>query len=194
MPAWIHTLIMKKSFALFLLLLPASFCFSQTGFQKNLTPRGHRNLITAGINISLGDFSNTHYGGFSTVYAWSKKRFGRLNSMPAKKIGFTGNSGIVYYAGRKETIGTGSYKYPAYIFLHAFAGAVYNANNNVHFCLTAGPAAGIYNSIVQFNSGASLQCTYYISTKIGITPGLIMMKETGSDALWSGSLRAAMAF
>ena len=87
MPAWIHTLIMKKSFALFLLLLPASFCFSQTGFQKKINPGGKKSVIAAGINIPLGDFSNTHYGGFSTVYAWSKNRFGRLNSMPAKKLG-----------------------------------------------------------------------------------------------------------
>lgn len=194
MPALIHTLIMKKSFALFLLLLPVSFCFSQTGFQKKTNPGGKRNVIAAGINISLGDFSNTHFGGFSTLYAWSKNRFGRLNSMPPKKIGFTGNSGIAYYVGKKETTGTGSYQYPAYIFLHVFAGAVYNAGKNVHLSLTAGPAAGIYNSNVQFNTGASLQCTYYISTKIAITPGLILMKETGSDAIWSGSLRAAMAF
>ena len=194
MPAWIYTLIMKKSFALFLLLLPVSFCFSQTGFQKKINPGGKRNIIAAGINISLGDFSNTHYGGISTLYAWSKNRFGQLNSMPAKRIGFTGNSGIAYYAGSKESIGTGFYKYPAYTFLHAFAGAMYNAGKNVHFCLTAGPAAGIYNSTVQFNTGASLQCAYYISPKIAITPGLIMMKETGSDAIWSGSVSAAIAF
>ena len=114
--------------------------------------------------------------------------------MPAKKIGFTANSGVAYYFGKKESIGAGSYKYPAYIFLYAFAGAVYNAGKKIHFCLTAGPAAGIYSSNVQFNTGASLQCNYYISPKIAITPGLILMKETGSDAIWSGSLRAAMAF
>ena len=194
MPAWIHTLNMKKSFALFLLLLPASFCFSQTGFQKKINPGGKKSVIAAGINIPLGDFSNTHYGGFSTVYAWSKNRFGRLNSMPAKKIGFTANSGVAYYFGKKESIGAGSYKYPAYIFLHAFAGAVYNAGKKIHFCLTAGPAAGIYSSNVQFNTGASLQCNYYISPKIAITPGLILMKKTGSDAIWSGLLQAAVAF
>ncbi|MBL7726026.1 MAG: hypothetical protein JNK27_17935 [Chitinophagaceae bacterium] len=185
---------MKKSFPLFLLLLSASFCFSQSGPEKKLTPCGKRNLIAAGITIPLGDFSNTHFGGFNTVYAWSKNRFGRLTTLPAKKIGFTANSGIAYYFGKKETIGTGSYQYPAYIFLHIYAGAMYNADEKVNICLTAGPAAGIYNSNTQFNAGVSLQCNYYVSDKIAITPGLIMMKETRSDPIWSGSVRAAMVF
>ena len=185
---------MKKSFPLFLLLFSASFCFSQTGPEKKLNPGGKRNLIAAGITIPVGDFSSTHFGALNAVYAWSNNRFGLLTTMPVIKIGFTANSGIAYYFGRKETIGTGSYQYPAYIFLHIYAGAIYNAGKKVNICLTAGPAAGIYNSSTQFNTGASLQCNYYISPKIAITPGLIMMKETGSDAIWSGSVNAAIAF
>lgn len=185
---------MKKSFPLFLLLFLTSFCFSQTDTEEKLNPGGKRNLIAAGITIPSGDFSSTHFGGFSTIYAWSNNRFGLLTTMPAKKIGFTANSGIAYYFGKKETIGTGSYQYPAYIFLHIYAGVIYNAGKKVNICLTAGPAAGIYNSNTQFNTGASLQCNYYITPKIAITPGLIMMKETGSDAIWSGSVSAAIAF
>lgn len=185
---------MKKCFPLFLLLLSASFCFSQTDSEKKLTPGKKRNSIAAGINIPIGDFSTTHFGGFSTVYAWSKNRFGLLSTMPVKKIGFTANSGIACYFGKKETIGSGSYQYPAYIFLHIYAGAIYNAGKKVNICLTAGPAAGIYSSNVQFNTGASLQCNYYISGKIAITPGLIMMKETGSDPLYSAALKASIVF
>lgn len=185
---------MKKSFPLFLFLLSASFCLSQTGPEKKLNPSGKKNLIAAGITLPSGDFSNTHFGGFSTIYAWSNNRFGLLTTMPAKKFGFTANSGIAYYFGKKETIGTGSYQYPAYIFLNINGGVIYNTGKKVNICLTAGPAAVAYNSNVQFNTGASLQCNYYISPKMAITPGLIMMKETGSDAIWSGSVSAAIAF
>jgi hypothetical protein len=78
--------------------------------------------------------------------------------------------------------------------MHAWAGAIYNPWKRGNIILTAGPALGIYNSNTQFNIGSCLEGSYYIKEKIAISPGIIMMKESGADPLWSASLKATMAF
>lgn len=173
-------------------ILNAGYLLSQDG-NKIINP-GKSWQVSAGPAISLGRFSDTHLGGFLIEFGWSRNQFGKLSSKKEKKIFFTANTGLGSYFGKREIIGSADFHYPAFTYINIAGGILYKflAKGNIN--LTGGPAAGIYRGKITFNTGASLKCNYYISPKIAITPGLIMMKETGSDAIWSGSIQASLAF
>jgi hypothetical protein len=157
-------------------------------------PSGKVNAVSLGVNLPLGNFSSTHSIGAGANYSWSDHRFGGMDVKPVKPIGFTANGGVIYYFGKKETVSGYTYDYHSYIFIHAYAGAIYNPWRKGNIILTAGPALGIYNGHTQFNIGSSLEGSYYLHGKIAITPGIIMMKESGADPLWATSLKATIAF
>ncbi len=161
---------------------------------KHNHPSGSQHGISIGDHIPLGNFSSTHFLGVAANYSWSNHRFGRMDVKPVKPIGFTANTGVAYYFGKKETASGYPYKYPRYIFLHAYGGAIYNPNGKANIILTAGPAIGIYNGFTQFNFGATLEGSYYFNEKIAISPGIIFMKESGYNPLWTASLKAVIAF
>ena len=161
---------------------------------KHNHPSGKQHAVSVGTNSPLGNFSSTHLLGIATDYSWSNHRFGRMDVKPVKPFGFTANTGVAYYFGKKETVSSYQYKYPGYIFIHTYAGAIYNAWRKANISLTAGPALGIYNSNTQFNIGSILEGSYFIKEKIAITPGIIFMKESGANPLWAASLKATIAF
>jgi hypothetical protein len=162
--------------------------------KKHNHPSGKQHLVSIGAIIPSGNFSNTHGIGVATNYSWSDHRFGRMDVKPVKHFGFTANGGVEYYFGKKETISGYTYDYHRYIFIHSCAGAIYNPSGKTNFIMTAGPALGMYNGHTQFNIVTCLEGSYYFREKIAITPGIILMKESGADPLLSASLKATIAF
>jgi hypothetical protein len=153
--------------------------------------------ISASVNLPLGEFSSTHLGGIGLGYAPAIHGFRmvqRDSLLLKKKTAFHYNGGLAYYPGKNETVSGHDYKYPGYLFIHAFAGVLYVPVSKAEIKLTAGPAIGIYNGNTRFNVGSKLEASYYINTRISAGPAIIMMKEFGSDPLWAGSLKIAMDF
>ena len=181
-----------------ILFLSACFAIQSSAQEKDnkkfIPPSGVNNAASLGPALPLGNFSETHFGGISMQYSRSNNRFGIMKKNPSKKIGFTCNAGIAYYFGKEETIVSTTYQYPAYTFLHLYGGAIYNVSKKANISLTAGPALGLYNGTKAFNIGANLDASYYINKRIAITPGILLMKESGADPLWAASLKATILF
>lgn len=149
------------------------------------------NGISVGINIPVGDFSSTHIIGIGVEYSPLRHTF-QLTKL--KHLAFTFNGGVAYYLGKKETVSGYRYKYPGYIFINAFGGLLYNPVKKVSITLTAGPALRIYNGLIRFNTGSKFELSYFINDKIAIGPGIIFMKESGTNPLWAAALKTTMAF
>jgi len=146
--------------------------------------------ITAATVIPFGNFSSTHLIGIAAEISPSAHTVSLLKQ---PKVGFTYNGGIAYYLGKKETVSSYPYKYPGFIFIHAFAGAIYIPTKGVDVKLTAGPALAIYNRNLNFNIGSKLDVNYHLNNTIAIGPGIILMKELGTTSLWAASVRMTIA-
>jgi hypothetical protein len=157
---------------------------------KTKAPTKNRNTgLSAGIMIPVGHFSSTHFAGISAEYSPARHDFGLTQ---LKKWTFTYNGGIAYYFGKKEIVNNYPYRYPGYLFIHAFGGLLYHAFQHAGLSLTAGPALGLYNGNTRFNFGSKLEAVYFLNPKWGIGPGIIGMKESGADAIWSVSLKTTL--
>lgn len=148
------------------------------------------NAVSIGINLPVGNFSSTHLIGIGAEYSPLRHTF---QLFKWKHLAFTYNGGVAYYFGKKETVSGYPYKYPGYIFIHAFGGLLYNPFKKASITLTAGPALRIYNGNARFNIGSKLELSYFISKKVAIGPGIIFMKESGADLLWSAAFKATLA-
>src|SRR5687767_14201352 len=155
---------------------------------------GKGNAISLGIDIPFGDFSNTHGFGIGVDYAWSNDRFGKMTAKPAKPIGFTFNVGVDHYFGKDETVGSITYEYPNYTYLHAYGGIMHNPCTNGNISLTAGPILGLWDDNSEFGFGVNLGGSIGISDNIAISPGIFLMKHSDSDAFYSATLRATFTF
>jgi hypothetical protein len=195
---------MKRTlFILGILFLPMTGLLAQQG---TVIPKpvikGNNNAVSLGINIPLGEFAQTHFGGIGADYSWSHHRFGRMTEMPKKRIGFTADAAVDYYAGKKGTVAGYPYKYGGYVYIHAFGGAMYNFSltKYSHFrgfgdiSLLAGPAIGIYKSGNDPGFGIQLSSHYHINDKIAMRPVIIYMKRGKANALWAAGLQAAYNF
>lgn len=154
------------------------------------TPKGKSNAASIGVNIPVGEFAQTHIGGISLNYSWSHHRFGKLRVLPKKLIGFTANARADYYFGKKETVSGYDFKYSGYVYLHIFAGAIYNPCKQGNVVLTTGPTLGIYKGNADLGLGVNLNGSYYFNDRIAITPGVIYMKHNKANALWTASIKA----
>lgn len=161
--------------------------------QKKIFP-GEKNAVAAGIAIPLHNFSNTHFGGAAVQYSISNYRFGILKKKPLHILGLTANAGAACFFGKKEKIVSFDYRYPAYIHFHIHGGVMYNAGKKVNIQLTAGPGLSLYNETTRFTIGTGLEGNYFLNTRIAVTAGFAVMKESISDPLYSGSLRASYVF
>jgi hypothetical protein len=165
-----------------------------------LQNKGQRNNVSLNFDLPLGDFSKSYGFGIGADYSWSKHRYGKMPLIPAVPFGFTFNIGGDYYIGKKVTIGTppytGSYDYGGYTYLHAYAGDIYNPCAKGNISLTAGPALGLSGGHSDFNIGIDLSGSIYLgnSGKFGITPNLTLMKQAGSDPLYTGGIRLNFSF
>lgn len=189
---------MKKNlhfFCFFFFLIISQFSIGQSKRPvKHNHPSGKQHAVALGPTLPTGNFTSTHIFGFAANYSWSNHRFGAMDLKPVKPFGFTSNAGIEYYFGKKETVSGYPYKYPGYIFLHAYGGAIYNPWRKANIILTAGPALGFYNGQTQFNIGSNLEASFFLKERIAITPGIIMMKESGADPLWAAFIKASLGF
>lgn len=178
--------IKRKTRQLILSLLMIAASFSVKAQAK-----GGNNAVSLGIHIPVGAFSSTHFIGIGADYSPANHKFGLLKN---KHFALTYNGGVTYYLGKKETVSNYSYEYPSYFFIHAFAGFVYRIGKKVNAILYAGPALGLYSGHAQYNTGSKIELNYSINPKISIGPGILVMKETGSDPLWSASVKATIIF
>lgn len=183
---------MKKNI---LTLIPPVFFLlhglAQTSAIKKPVPESIDIAVSVAVNLPIADFSSTHFIGMAVEVAPARHIFGLIR---ARKFAFTYNGGFAYYLGKKETVSGYPYKYPGYSFIHAFAGLLYNPVVKTSITLTAGPALGIYNGTTRFMIGSKLEASYSVNSEITVGPGIVMMKESGSEPLWAPSLKATMAF
>lgn len=181
---------MKKG--LLLLFFTSSFTvysFAQSAEQQKRPSKNNGVSVSLGINLPVDDFSSTHFMGIGVDFSPASHWFGLLKR---KKIAFTYTGGAAYYFGKKETVSSYPYQYPGYLFIHAFAGVLYNPVQKAGLKLTAGPALGIYNGSSQFNIGSRLEASYYINKMLSVGPGILFMKESGADPIWSASFKATL--
>ena len=149
------------------------------------------NVVSLGINIPFGDFSQTHFIGIAADYSPTRHRFGLIK---LKKFALTWSGGAAYYFGKRSDVINDSYHYRSFIFIHGFGGILYKLNKQTNFILYAGPGAGIYHGNLRFIIGSRLEMNYMINQKFGIAPGILLMKEHGADALWAASLKGILYF
>lgn len=116
--------------------------------------------LSAGIAFPVGVFAETHFAGATVQLAYTDHRFGKLFTLPKKKIGYVFNSGFSHYVGRKETVSGHDFNYGGYFIFHTYAGGIYNAGRKINISLTAGPALGLYQKNLRFNIGSNLSGTY----------------------------------
>ena len=186
----------SNKYRIFLLicLLASQIVAAQTN-TKTITPKGFTKTVSAGINITIPEFSRTHNFGTGIGFSWSKHRFGMIEKKLSKQFGFIADGGIDYYFGKKETVSGYPYEYNGFTYIHTYGGIIYNCGKRSNINLTTGPALGIENGFTTFFWGVNLSGAYYIKEKIAITPGIHFMKDPNSyDPLLSGSIKASFAF
>jgi hypothetical protein len=170
--------------ATFLLMLLGALCYNVKAQSKDMNM-----ALSFGAIVPIGSFSSTHIAGLRAEYAPARHVFGLVR---LKKFALTYNGGLAYYLGKKETVSSYPYKYPNYLFIHAFGGVLYKLVKKTEITLTAGPGIGIYDGNTRFNLGSQLEISYHINNKWGIGPGIVFMKEKGADPLWSVVLKTTI--
>lgn len=182
------------SFSLLLLLVSYINLKAQKSAESAIA-KSKSHLFSAGAEIPIGNFSNTHLPGIGIEYSGSKNRFGIFSAADIKKIAFVYSSGAAIYFGRKEVVSLYPYKYPAYIFIKTNAGVLYKTGAQSGVTISAGPAMGIYNGNTRFNLNSKLEGHYFLNEKLAITPGIILQKEISvANLLISVSIKASLAF
>jgi hypothetical protein len=186
----------KCHFFLLICMLASLTGVTQTNnTKKKIIPAGYSKTVSAGINIPIPEFSQTHSFGAGISFSWSKHRFGMLEKKPSKPFGFIADGGIDYYFGKKETVSGYPYQYNGFTYIHTYGGIIYNCYKRGHINLTTGPALGLEDGFTTFFWGVYLSGAYYIKEKIAITPGIHFMKDPDSyDPLLSVSIKASFAF
>ncbi len=183
---------MKKAAYIFIIGLLISWTmFAQTGQSTTGTAS---NVVAAGIHIPFGEFGETHLAGISLNYSWSQSRFGRMGVLPKKLIGFTTDAGIDYYLGKKEKTAGYYFKYGGYTYLHVAGGIIYNPCKKGNISLTTGPSVGIYKGSGNVGFRVGLNGSYYLNTRLGLSPGVIFIKHREANALWAATLMASYNF
>ena len=158
--------------------------------EQKHTP-GKSNSVALGIDFPLAEITNTHSFGFGFQFTRSKHRLGQLISPQTSPIGFTYNFGAEYLFGKKDSYDV---KYKGYSFMHAFAGFILNAGLNGNIILTAGPSASIYRNSTLLGIGFNFNGNFYLSPKIGISPSLLLYKQSEINNIWIASINGNFSF
>lgn len=191
-------LIRKKSYpviTLACLLLSLPGLGQEKSEPKKVLPSGYSKSVSAGINISIPEFSQTHQVGVGANFSWSKKRLGLMEKKPSKAFGFIAEGGIDYYFGNKETVSSYPYTYNNFTYLHTYAGIIYNLSKKGNINITTGPALGLEGGYTTLFWGANLAGAYYLNEKIAITPVIQFMKDPDSyDPLLSIGIKGSWVF
>lgn len=150
--------------------------------------------ISAGPALPADQFTETHVAGISVQVAYSDHRFGKLITLPKKKIGYVFSSGIGQYFGKKETVSGNDFRYRGYFNFYLYAGGIYNTGRKISINLSAGPSLSHYQKNLRFNIGSILSGTYYFNRRWGAAAALQFLNEMGARPLWSAAFKAAYAF
>lgn len=169
---------MKRCYLLLALLLTSPIIFAQKKFPV---------YLGASLNHAIGEFTTTHSFGFG-IEAGSAKHW--FESKKGKKINFSWKGGVSYYFGKKVITNGFSNKYSGYSIIHVSAGLQIIPIKKTTIRLFAGPGIGLYNGSTRFNIGTELDAGYLLKEKIAIGPAIILMKESGADAIWAVGLKA----
>ena len=116
----------KYPFLVFACLLLALSGNTQNSDKKKVPPTGYSKSVSAGINISIAEFSETHPISVGANFTWSKDRLGLMYKKPSQALGFIADGGIDYYFGNKETVSSYPYKYNNFTYIHTYGGIIYN--------------------------------------------------------------------
>ncbi len=145
----------KYRFLLLICLLASLTGVTQTNnAKKKIIPTGYSKTVSAGINITIPEFSQTHSFGAGISFSWSKHRFGMMEKKPTKPFGFIADGGIDYYFGKKETVSGYPYQYNGFTYIHTYGGVIYNCGKRGNINLTTGPALGIRRWVHYFLLGS----------------------------------------
>jgi hypothetical protein len=117
-----------------------------------------------------------------------------MNISPEKMLGFTFNTGMAYYFGKKTATAGYDFKYGNYFYLHVMPGLLFNPRSNANVSLLAGPSLGIYKNSADWGFTAIVNGNYYLTKNICVGPGLGYKKHADTDALWNVFVRASLTF
>lgn len=157
------------------------------------TSKAVSNAVALGFSFPIGTFNRTHTAGITADYSRSGHRYGK-NATAAKLIKFAVNAGVTYHAGKSTSTSGYDFRYDGYFTLYAAAGIDYKPAIPVNLALTAGPVISLYEGNTEIGAGVNLFWSYFVSKNIAIGPGLCYRKQSKTDALWSGTIRASYAF
>lgn len=167
--------------------------FSQAGDSIRKKPASTWYLFNAGPALAIGSFAQTHGPGFGLeagAMAWIHKK----NSSAKNPVLLSWSVAADYYTGKKEATAGYAYTYPAYLLVHAFAGAAYPVKKNWLVSLTAGPGIGLYNGNAKYNTGLQATVQYAVSNRFSVSPSFKLMQEPGTRWLGALALRAQIIF
>ena len=163
-----------------------------SGIDKK-SSKANSNAVALGFSFPIGAFNRSHTAGITADYSRSKDRYGN-DAIAGKLISFALNAGVSYHAGKSTSTSGYEFRYGGYFNLYVAAGIDYKPALPVNISLTAGPVMSIYEGATGIGVGAQLFWSYFVSKNIAIGPGISCRKESKTDALWSGSIRASYAF
>lgn len=177
----------------FKVLLIVPVVAQQPGMQK-ISQDPSRQRLSAGLSLPIASFGDTHYAGVTMSYTRLSAPYQTREPYQRKKTGWLTGATLSHYLGKKENRGLVSYRYKGYTLLELNAGAAWYPTPKLDFSFRAGPGLGYYNSVFRFTLTGHILCSYNIGPKTIITPGLALIRETGSDALWVTSLQLGYLF
>jgi len=178
---------MKKSLVLFSLSIffsslaqSQSFPFTLKG-PKSKPIKQSSSLISAGISLPIGDFSETHFIGLGANYTWIRHYFTGLKKV-SKNPGFTITGGFDHYFGKKESNG---FRFYGLNYIKVMPGIIKQLGLSTHAGLSAGVACRIYKSNFDFAPAIILNGIFFVKESIGISPSVQYIKHTNENALWA---------
>lgn len=144
---------------------------------------GSRQELSAGLQLPVSNFSETHLVAAGVQYTITNHRLGI--TQPKSIIGWIGSIGVDYYLGRKDKEAGHSFKNGNYLHSRLLGGIIANPSAQTQVSLQAGPGWGIYQGTHAINVCSALNGTYYINEQWGIAARLMMIKEKGAQILWT---------
>lgn len=182
---------MRSAIILLIFCCSIEIANAQNNTAKESRSAGKSNAVSAGIDLAIGGITATHGLGFGLEFYRSKNLFGRQASLPASSLGFIYGLSVDYLLGKK---GNYDVKYKGYGFVQACGGFVLNAGLNANIGLTAGPSASIYANSTLLGLGIRMNGNFYLANRIGLSPSLLLLKQSGINAIWIASIKGSFAF
>ena len=176
----------KIVFPVMLMLCSHLLMAQQASPEPGKRNRSGNIAVAAGAALPLGAFADTHWGGIGVSGSSASVQVAFFHPY---KLRFAWSGGGVYFFGKNETPAGYHYTYPGYISLYGMAGVMYSPFHKAVVNMLAGPAIGLYDGTTRFNLSLRADVDFYVTKKWAISPGFMLLKESGADPLPSASLR-----